>query len=810
MHYRIGGFILVFVMITTLGYAQVQVFLPDTTANWKSQVTIPLRINNVTPYDIYSYEFVVKYDSLVLRPTNVDHNNTIAAGWSVPVYNDSTKGTLIVGAYGTNKLVGSGRLVNLTFDVVGNPDNISNLTFTYFQFNNGNPSVSTINGRVKIITNLISVTITTNVLDGTEIIVDGETHPAPFTTYWEIGSQHQVSTPSPQTFGSKRYIFQSWSDRGGQTHSVSDTQPTTFEASFAKQYYLSVQSSHGNPQGTGWYNEGSTAYFSVDSSLVEGGDTKYNFISWTGNGTGSYSGAVREASVVVNEPITETASWSTQYYVNIISSQGTPYGTGWYQSGLTVNFGIDSTTITRSNAHYKFISWTGTGIGSYSGTNARPNITVINSVSEQANWDAEYLVVTGSKPDGILQVPGAGWYQHEQQFTTIKAPDSLKLNQVVYGFKGWKVNDIITSGNPITVSIVAPQTIIADFSSDITVVITTSVGQGTKVIVDGEQKDAPFTAQWVTGSRHSIGVVSVQSGLPGIRYLYRQWKQGGTQTQEVMPSTNTTYLAELTTEFYLEVKDEPVGVVNPQGSGWYSATQVVKLDSLQQNKLGDQSSYRFIKWRLDGVDSVKKSLSIQMNKPHSAVAVYQKGYYISGNITFVGAEPITLTLNISGKENFSIQSNQDGSYLIAGLLPGDYVITLTRSGFRIEPTSRSYHISRNEENQYYFAFFETAISPDINLNQIPDHYELSQNYPNPFNDLTTIEYTIKNENQVKLTVYNVLGQVVNQLVDFQQLAGRHQIRWNRLDFQGIRVPPGVYFYRIETGSFVHFKKMIIL
>ena len=95
-----------------------------------------------------------------------------------------------------------------------------------------------------------------------------------------------------------------------------------------------------------------------------------------------------------------------------------------------------------------------------------------------------------------------------------------------------------------------------------------------------------------------------------------------------------------------------------------------------------------------------------------------------------------------------------------------------RQGFRIDPTSRSYHVSGNEENQYYFAFFETGITPDINLSQVPDRYELLQNYPNPFNDLTTIEYLIKNENQVKLTVYNVIGQVVNKLVDFHQPAGR--------------------------------------
>ena len=810
MYYRTGGFLLFFALLATLGYSQVQVTLPDTTADWNSQVTIPMRVSNVIAYDINSYEFIVKFDSLVLKPAGVNHVNTIASGWPAPVSNDSTNGMLVVGGYGTNKLVGSGRLVNIVFDVIGSPDDISNLIFTYFQFNNGTPTASTVNGRVKIVTNLISVTVTTNVLDGTEIIVDGETHLAPYTAYWEVDSQHQLSVPSPQTFGSKRYIFQSWSDQGEQTHTVSASQSTTFTANLVKQFNLSVQSSHGNPQGSGWYNAGSTASFSVDSSIVEGGNTRYNFTSWEGSGTGSYSGNSRETSVVMNGPITETANWTTQYYVDIISAQGNPYGAGWYVPGTNVDFGIDSTTINRSDAHYKFLSWTGNGIGSYTGTGARSTLTVSNPVTEQANWDAEYLLVTGSKPAGILDVPGAGWYQHGENFITIKAPDSLIQNQFVYIFKGWKVNDDIVVGNPVTILMDAPKTIIADYSSDITVVVTTNVGQDTKVIIDGAEKSAPYTAQWEVGSRHSIGVVNMQNGTPGIRYLYRQWSHGGNQTQEVAPVGNTTYVAELETQFFLDVKDEPGGVVEPEGSNWYSAMQVVRIDSLPQNKLSDQTSYRFLKWQVDGVDSLNSSISILMDGPHQAIAIYQKGFYIAGKITFIGADPTPLTLNISGKENFVTKSNSDGSYLIAGLFPENYVVTLNQPGFRIEPNSRSYHISSNEDNQYYFAFFITAVTPDEKLISVPNRYELSQNYPNPFADQTTIEYTIKMENDVKLIVYNVLGQVVNQLVNFQQSPGRYQIQWNRIDSQGIKVPPGVYFYRIEAGDFMKIKKMIIL
>jgi hypothetical protein len=811
MYVRIGGIFLLLILIVTFGHTQVQVSLPDTTVDWNSQVTIPVQVTNITSYDIYSYEFFVKYDSMILTPKNADHQNTLAAGWPTPVFNDSTKGTLIVGGYGAQKLAGSGRLVNIAFDVVGNPDEVCDLIFTYFLFNNGSPTQTTVNGRVKITSNLVAVTITTNVLDSTEIKVDGKSYSAPYSTYWEIGSQHQISAPSPQTFGSKRYIFKSWSNQGSQTHSVSVSQPTTFTADYTTQYYLSIQSNHGNPLGSGWYHAETTAQFSVDSSTIEGGNTRYNFISWSGSGSGSYSGSSRKASVVMNNPITETANWSKQYYVEIISPYGNPYGTGWYSPGSAVNFGIDSTTITRSNAHCQFISWTGSGNGSYTGTNSKATISVSVPISEKANWDAECLVVTGSEPEGILQVPGTAWYQQGQQFTTIKAPDTLTLHQIVYIFKGWKVNEQIVSGNPLTLLINEPKTIIADYSSDVTVVVTTNVGQGTKVIVDGEQKDAPYTTQWAAGSRHSIGIVNVQNGTPGIRYLYRRWSHGGNQTHEVTPSANTTYIAELETQFYLDVKDEPSGVVKPTGSGWYSAMQLVKLDSLPQNKLNGQSSYRFLKWQVDGIDSLKATITILIDAPRTAIAVYQKGFYISGNITFVGSGSVPITLNVSGKENFMVQSNHDGSYLIAGLQTGDYVVTLSRPAYRFEPTNRAYQIQKNEELQYYFAFYNpTSVIPDDGSDLTPEHYKLSQNYPNPFAHQTTIEYALKKEGHVKLTVYNILGQVIKQLVDFQQPAGYHRIQWNRVDFQGIKVPCGVYFYRIEAGNFIQIKKMIVL
>lgn len=87
----------------------------------------------------------------------------------------------------------------------------------------------------------------------------------------------------------------------------------------------------------------------------------------------------------------------------------------------------------------------------------------------------------------------------------------------------------------------------------------------------------------------------------------------------------------------------------------------------------------------------------------------------------------------------------------------------------------------------------------------PDEFALLQNYPNPFNPATTINYQLPNTGNVKLTVYDALGHEAGVLVNESQNAGNYNIVWNASGF-----PSGVYFYRLEAGSFVSNKKMILL
>ena len=90
-------------------------------------------------------------------------------------------------------------------------------------------------------------------------------------------------------------------------------------------------------------------------------------------------------------------------------------------------------------------------------------------------------------------------------------------------------------------------------------------------------------------------------------------------------------------------------------------------------------------------------------------------------------------------------------------------------------------------------------------NGIPDHYSLSQNYPNPFNPVTKIPFGLPKAGDVELTIYNVLGQKVVDLLKNFQTAGYHVY-----EFDASQLPSGIYFYRLSTSDYTNVKKMILL
>ena len=103
----------------------------------------------------------------------------------------------------------------------------------------------------------------------------------------------------------------------------------------------------------------------------------------------------------------------------------------------------------------------------------------------------------------------------------------------------------------------------------------------------------------------------------------------------------------------------------------------------------------------------------------------------------------------------------------------------------------------------YVSFVVSGVKHEVELT--PAEFSLAQNYPNPFNPSTKIDFSLPKESKVKIIIYNELGQQVSVAVDGEYSAGRHEINFN-----GEGLASGVYYYRIDAGTYIETKKMILM
>jgi methionine-rich copper-binding protein CopC len=119
------------------------------------------------------------------------------------------------------------------------------------------------------------------------------------------------------------------------------------------------------------------------------------------------------------------------------------------------------------------------------------------------------------------------------------------------------------------------------------------------------------------------------------------------------------------------------------------------------------------------------------------------------------------------------------------------------------------------ENAAVSSELSVTVNPVVGIAEItgagiPQEFALRQNYPSPFNPNTTIKFQLPHTEDVKLAVYNILGQKVRILLNEKMNAGYYQVSWDGLSEHGRQMASGVYIYRLEAGSFVEVKKMTLM
>ncbi len=179
--------------------------------------------------------------------------------------------------------------------------------------------------------------------------------------------------------------------------------------------------------------------------------------------------------------------------------------------------------------------------------------------------------------------------------------------------------------------------------------------------------------------------------------------------------------------------------------------------------------------------------------------------YISGVVRNANNNSPIQGATITAGTN-SAATNSVGAYSI--LVPiGVYEVVASATGY-VTQTHEDVTVSANQSTTVNFLLTPGSANGDELLPI--SKTELKGNYPNPFNPETTISFDLKDPEQVRLSIFNLRGQLVRTLVNSDLPAGRHRFVWNGKDDQGHSVGSGVYYYRMLTSGYRQTSKMLLM
>jgi hypothetical protein len=239
--------------------------------------------------------------------TNATMSSVLASGYALQVHefhpqNNCCSNVFVDGVFGVLARSDAKGSITVTDLVVSNTPIISQQTPGTIFTNQSNGQFT-----FNFLTQPISVTVQASPA-GHSFIVDSVTYTSAQTFTWTQGSIHTIATTTPQNGGpGVQDVWSSWSDGGAISHTVAPTTGTTYTANFMTQYYLTMNAGTGGSvsPASGWQNSNAVVNISATPSLG------FQLNSWSGTGSGSYSGTNSSAFITMNAPITQTALFSS-------------------------------------------------------------------------------------------------------------------------------------------------------------------------------------------------------------------------------------------------------------------------------------------------------------------------------------------------------------------------------------------------------------------------------------------------------------------------------------------------------------------
>ncbi len=508
---------------------------------------------------------------------------------------------------------------------------------------NVNPVAITMTQPKSVTANFVKVFAITIDTQPTGLVftADGNMYNAPRTFIWIEGSQHSIGVGSPQSGpqGTK-YLYTAWSDGGEQSHDISiPSADVTYTAVFKTQHYLDVQTLWGIPSGTGWYDEGSTAPFSVSGTEISGGQgIRYLFTGWTGSGTGTFyvspnqSGSDSTHTVTMDGPITEVARWDPQYYLETTENpdDGGNITQGPLPPGAWYDANVDVILNAAPVPGYLWAGWT----GSITPTTDRPLIVQMNGPKFIiANFGKEVQVTIETQPPDLEFSADGIAYNTTQIFTWIEgSPHTLSAASpqasgpgIQYTYTSWSdggdtthIYIVPTSGDSVTVNF--------KLQYQLTVITDSSTAYGGGWYDVGEE-----VTFWISPPAITLGLET--------RYAFSDWQGTGAgsytgedTSQTVTMNNPITEVANWATQYLLTLNSEHATTT---GAGWHDEGSNVTFSVSPALMPAEEGiRYLFNGWTGTGIGSYtgpNSGQTVQMNNPITEDAGWTTQYFLSTN-----------------------------------------------------------------------------------------------------------------------------------------------------------------------------------
>jgi uncharacterized repeat protein (TIGR02543 family) len=638
-----------------------------------------------------------------------------------------------------------------------------------------------------------------------------------------------------------------------QSISVIVTSDSSYTANFTLQSF--IVDAVANPTNGGSVS-GNTSYnYNETATLTASPATGYDFVNWTVTSSGEIASTNQSFDITVIQDSSFTANFALQSF--IISTTVNPSGGGTTSGGGSYNYNETTTLIATPATNYEFVNWTETNSGNVASGNPSFDLTVISDSSFTANFIRTYSISVTINPANGGAISGAGTY------TGGSAVNLSATANTGYTFVNWTESGSEVSSNPnYSFTATADRTLVANFTGSQTIPLTSGWNIMSFYVTPPNPDLSVILAPLV--SEGSLDKVQDEAGkafenVAGIGWVNEIGNWSPTEGYKIRVNTNTQL------DLSGDVISLPSGI--PLKTGWnimsfpspeiQNSQDVVSglISSGELVKVQDQTGAAIVfldpNWQYDIIDfnpgegykinvNTNTSITIDELPPNKSAAIQKETFipkhfapswigngYNHMNIYTLPEKELDPGDEIAAYDGDIcvgigvVDPSRDYISVVATM---DDPMTEKQDGFitgheiqlRVwkKETNKEYTIEkisfRDPGNNKYAESGTSIIQVSLRVPDNDHTWNLEDAYPNPFDNYTNITYSVAQETNVRIEIYNATGQKIKILTDEVKTAGKYTITWDRTNQNGKQVPSGTYFYRMITNNYSEVKTLIYM